>query len=194
MPTTSQYNSLPSTITARASKTKLLIMDCDGVLTDGTMFFVGGPDGKIMETKAFHSQDGLGLLLCHHSGLHVGVISGRESQALAEQAARMHIAYVEQGFLDKEPPFKKILSDAGVTAEEAAFIGDDFTDVSIMNKVGFAIAVANARLEVKAQAHYVTLANGGDGAVREVIEIILQARGLWEIIVKKFGLNLPVKP
>jgi 3-deoxy-D-manno-octulosonate 8-phosphate phosphatase (KDO 8-P phosphatase) len=163
-------------------------MDCDGVLTNGTMFFVGGPDGRIMETKSFHSHDGLGLLLCHHLGVRIGIISGRESQALAEQAARMHIAYLEQGFLEKEQPFQKMIDDAGVTTEETAYIGDDFTDVPIMKKVGFSVAVANARAEVKTQAHYVTFAAGGNGAVREVIEIILQSKGLWDGIVKKYGL------
>ena len=188
MPTTSQPHPLPPAVVSRAAAIKLLAMDCDGVLTDGTMSFVGGPDGKIMETKAFHSHDGLGLLLCHHLGLPVGVISGRKSQALAEQAARIHIAYVQQGFLDKEEPFQKMLADAAITAEEAAFIGDDFTDIPIMRQAGLAVAVANARPEVKAHAHYVTLAAGGHGAVREVIEIILHAKGLWDSIVKKYGL------
>lgn len=192
MPVDPQYNtpSLPPSVVSRAAQVKLLVMDCDGVLTDGTMFFVGGPEGSVMETKAFNSHDGLGLLLCHHVGLRIGVISGRESQALAEQAARMHIAYVEQGFLDKEQTFQNMLSAAGVENSQVAYIGDDFTDAPIMNKVGLAVAVANARPEVKSVAHYVTSAAGGNGAVREVIEIILQARGLWESIVKKYGLNL----
>ena len=177
---------------SRAARVKLLAMDCDGVLTNGTVLFVGGLDGKVMETKGFNSQDGLGFHLCHHAGISCGVISGRESQALAEQAARLHIDYVHQGFLDKEDPFEKILSAANVTAEETAYIGDDLTDAPIMKKAGLAVAVANARSEVKALAHYVTLAAGGDGAVREVIEIILQAQGLWDRIVKQYGLILPL--
>jgi 3-deoxy-D-manno-octulosonate 8-phosphate phosphatase (KDO 8-P phosphatase) len=189
MPANSQFNSLSPAVISHAGAVKLLAMDCDGVLTNGTMFFVGGPDGKVMESKAFHAHDGLGLLLCHHIGLPIGVISGRESQALTEQAARMHIAYLKQGFLDKEEPFQQMLADAAINAQEAAFIGDDFTDVPLMRQAGFAVAVANARPEVKAQAHYVTLAEGGRGAVREVIEIILQAKGLWDSIVKKYGLK-----
>jgi 3-deoxy-D-manno-octulosonate 8-phosphate phosphatase (KDO 8-P phosphatase) len=189
MTATSQPHLLSPVVTSRAAAVKLLVMDCDGVLTDGTMFFVGGPDGKIMETKAFHSHDGLGLLLCHHVGLPIGIISGRESRALAEQAARMHIAYVEQGFLDKAEPFQKMLIDAAISVDEAAFIGDDLTDIPIMQQAGLAVAVANARPEVKSHAHYVTLAAGGHGAVREVIEIILHAKGLWGDIVKKYGLN-----
>ncbi|MBZ5582476.1 MAG: HAD hydrolase family protein [Acidobacteriia bacterium] len=176
-------------INGLASKTKLLLMDVDGVLTNGRLFNVPGPDGAMVETKGFDSQDGIGLQWLSWHGIRTGVISGRLSPATVERAKQCKMAYVYQGHIEKIPILEEILADARLDSGEVAYIGDDFTDVVIMRRVGFAVATANARPEVKAAAHYVTEAAGGAGAVREVIEIILKAQGLWQEILKHYELG-----
>jgi 3-deoxy-D-manno-octulosonate 8-phosphate phosphatase (KDO 8-P phosphatase) len=163
----------------RASKIKLLLMDVDGVLTNGKLYHVPGPDGQMAEFKGFDSQDGIGLQWLSRTGIKSGVISGRNSPATTERARQCKMAYVYQGHTEKIPILEEILADSGFDGSEVAYIGDDFTDVVIMRRVGFAVATANARPEVKAAAHYVTQRAGGDGAVREVVELILKAQGLW---------------
>lgn len=176
-------------IGARAARVKLLLMDVDGVLTNGRLYNVPGPDGQMVETKGFDSQDGIALQWLSWNGIRTGVISGRQSPATAERARQVKMTYVYQGHIEKIPILEEILADAKVTPDEVAYIGDDFTDTVIMHRVGFAIAVANARPEVKGEAHYVTAASGGEGAVREVIELILKARGLWDGILKKYEIE-----
>jgi 3-deoxy-D-manno-octulosonate 8-phosphate phosphatase (KDO 8-P phosphatase) len=119
-------------------------------------------------------------------GLKTGVISGRESLGTAERARQVKMNYVYQGHIEKIPILEKILAEAQLQPDEVAYMGDDFTDLVVMRRVGFAIAVANARPEVKREAHYVTEATGGNGAVREVIEIILDACGFWAEILEKY--------
>ena len=176
-------------IEERASKIKVLLMDVDGVMTDGTLYYVPGADGQMVEVKGFNSQDGLGLHFCYAVGLQTGIISGRESPALVERARILNICYVYQGHLDKIASYEQILKDASVSDQNVAFIGDDLTDVPVMKRSGLAVAVANAREEVKGAAHYVTLASGGQGAVREVIEIILKAQGVWDSVLDKYRLS-----
>jgi 3-deoxy-D-manno-octulosonate 8-phosphate phosphatase (KDO 8-P phosphatase) len=176
-------------ISQKAAKVKLLLMDVDGVLTDGHLFNVPGPDGKMVETKGFDSQDGIGLQWMSWHGIKTGVISGRLSPATEERARQCKMAYVYQGHIEKIPILEEILKDAKIDSSEVAYIGDDFTDVVIMHRVGLAIATANARDEVKREAHYVTVAPGGSGAVREVIELILKARGLWDKILKHYEIG-----
>jgi 3-deoxy-D-manno-octulosonate 8-phosphate phosphatase (KDO 8-P phosphatase) len=171
---------------ARASKIKLLLMDVDGVLTNGKLFNVPDPEGKMVETKGFDSQDGIGLQWLSWHGIRTGVISGRLSPATAERARQCKMTYVYQGHIEKIPILEEILADAKVDSSEVAYIGDDFTDIVIMHRVGFAIATANARAEVKGEAHYVTQAVGGEGAVREVVELLLKARNLWGEILKHY--------
>jgi 3-deoxy-D-manno-octulosonate 8-phosphate phosphatase (KDO 8-P phosphatase) len=173
-------------IQERASRIKLLLMDVDGVLTNGRLYNVPGADGQMVESKGFDSQDGIGLTWLNWNGIRTGVISGRVSPATAERAKQTKMAYVYQGHIEKIPILEEILADAKVAAEEVAYIGDDFTDTVIMHRVGFAIAVANARAEVKGEAHYVTEAAGGEGAVREVVELILKAQGLWGAVLKHY--------
>lgn len=173
-------------INARASKVKLLLMDVDGVLTSGKLYNVPGPDGAMVESKGFDSQDGIGLQWLNWHGIKTGVISGRLSPATAERARQCKMAYVYQGHIEKIPILEEILADAKVDSNEVAYIGDDFTDTVIMHRVGFAIATANARTEVKGEAHYVTQAMGGEGAVREVVELLLKAQGLWGAILKHY--------
>lgn len=172
------------------SKIRLLLMDVDGVLTNGKLYNVPGPDGKMVETKGFDSQDGISLHWLNWKGIKTGVISGRLSPATEERARQCKMAYVYQGHIEKIPILEEILADARIDAGEVAYIGDDFTDVTLMHRVGLAIATANARPEVKREAHYVTQAAGGEGAVREVVELILRARGLWGEILKHY--EIPV--
>jgi 3-deoxy-D-manno-octulosonate 8-phosphate phosphatase (KDO 8-P phosphatase) len=171
-----------------ASRTKLLLMDVDGVLTNGRLYNVPDPEGKMVETKGFDSQDGIGLQWLSWKGIKTGVISGRQSPATAERARQTKMAYVYQGHIEKIPILEEILADAKIGSDEVAYVGDDFTDVVIMRRVGLAIATANARAEVKAAAHYVTQAAGGEGAVREVVELLLKAQNRWGEILKHYEL------
>jgi 3-deoxy-D-manno-octulosonate 8-phosphate phosphatase (KDO 8-P phosphatase) len=176
-------------VLACAAKTKLLLMDVDGVLTNGKLYNVPDAEGKMVETKGFDSQDGIGLQWLSWKGIKTGVISGRLSPATAERARQCKMAYVYQGHIEKVPILEEILADAKIDAAEVAYIGDDLTDVVIMRRVGLAIATANARPEVKGVAHHVTQAAGGEGAVREVVELLLRARGQWEEILRHYELG-----
>jgi 3-deoxy-D-manno-octulosonate 8-phosphate phosphatase (KDO 8-P phosphatase) len=173
-------------IRARASKIKLLLMDVDGVLTNGKLYHFPDKEGDMIETKGFDSQDGIALQWMQWKGLQTGVISGRVSLGTAERARQVKMNYVYQGHIEKVPILVKIMAEAALKTEEVAYMGDDLTDIVVMHRVGFAVAVANARPEVKREAHYVTEATGGSGAVREVIEIILDARGFWPEILEKY--------
>ena len=146
----------------------MLLMDVDGVLTDGRLYFFPDADGKIVETKGFDSQDGIALQWMNKYGLITGVISGRDSPATVERAKQAKMKYVYQGHTEKIPILEEILADAKLGKEQVAYIGDDLTDVVIMHRVGFGVATANARDEVKREAHYVTKARWGRW---EVIEL-----------------------
>src|SRR6266436_905368 len=159
-------------IQLRAARVKLLLMDVDGVLTDGHLINVPGPDGKMVETKAFDSQDGIALQWLNWHRVQTGVISGRVSPATEERARQVRMTHVYQGHIEKIPILEEILAKSGIQASETAYMGDDLTDVVVMRRVGLAIAPANARPEVKRAAHMVTAQPGGSGAVREVIEMI----------------------
>jgi 3-deoxy-D-manno-octulosonate 8-phosphate phosphatase (KDO 8-P phosphatase) len=160
-------------------------MDVDGVLTDGRIWLASWPDGTAQEIKGFSAYDGAGLKMARSVGLRTGLITGRESPATARRAREAEIEFVYQGRGEKLPAYEEILRKAGLRDEEVAFIGDDLPDLPLLARVGFAVAVANAVPEVKKAAHYVTRAQGGSGAVREVIELILRARGKWEEAVRK---------
>jgi 3-deoxy-D-manno-octulosonate 8-phosphate phosphatase (KDO 8-P phosphatase) len=165
---------------------KLLLMDVDGVMTDGRLYNVPDAAGNMVETKGFDSQDGIALQWLNWKGIKTGLISGRVSPATLERARQCRFNYIYQGHIEKIPILEEILADAGVDKQEAAYIGDDLTDVVVMHRVGLAIATANARAEVKREAHHITQAVGGSGAVREVVELILKAKGLWEEILAKY--------
>lgn len=181
-------------IARRAKRVRLFLMDVNGVLTDGKLYYLPcfEPNGSVVmaETKGFDSQDGIALRWVQDiGGITLGWISGRESHATAERARIIGVRYVYQNHLEKLGPLREILADFGASDEEVAFIGDDLTDVPILLRAGLAVAPANARAEVKKVAHHVTQAPGGSGAVREVIEILLKAQGKWDAVLHKYGLK-----
>jgi len=169
-----------------AAPIKLLLMDVDGVLTDGRLYNVPDAAGNMVETKGFDSQDGIALQWCARLGIATGLISGRVSPATVERATQCKFKYIYQGHTEKIPILEEILADAKISRDEVAYIGDDFTDVVVMRRVGLAIATANARPEVKPIAHHVTSVPGGSGAVRETIELILKAQGKWDEILRHY--------
>ena len=179
---------MPDSVSQLAARVKLLLMDVDGVLTNGKLYNVPGPDGKMVETKGFDSRDGIGLQWLFWKGIKTGVISGRVSPATEERARQVKMTYIYQGHIEKIPILEEILTQAKIDRAEVAYVGDDLTDVVIMHRVGLAVATANARPEVKAAAHYVTQAAGGDGAVREVVELLLKAQNRWGEILKHYEL------
>jgi 3-deoxy-D-manno-octulosonate 8-phosphate phosphatase (KDO 8-P phosphatase) len=159
-------------VTERARAIRLAIFDVDGVMTDGTVYM--GAQGEAF--KAFNILDGHGLKMLKSSGIATAIISGRNSEAVARRAAELEIAHVVQGSQDKSADFDKLLASLGVQAGACAYVGDDLPDLPVMRRCGFAVAVANAHDTVKSQAHYVTRASGGHGAVREFCDLVLQAQ------------------
>lgn len=160
----------------RAERVRLILMDCDGVLTDGRIILL--PEGD--EIKFFNSLDGQGLKLAARAGLRTGIITIRRSRVLERRAAELHVHHLHQDVANKLEAYRAVLADEAVTDDEVAYIGDDLPDLPPMKRAGLAIAVANAVEEVKQAAHYVTRTPGGQGAVREAIELILKAQGKWE--------------
>jgi 3-deoxy-D-manno-octulosonate 8-phosphate phosphatase (KDO 8-P phosphatase) len=166
----------------RARRIKLLLMDCDGVLTDGTLELLENGD----EQKTFHARDGQGISLFHQAGLKTGIISGRTSSAVERRAQDLKMAYVRQYAKDKVKALEEIMAEADVSIDECAYIGDDLGDLPVMNRVELAVAVADAVAETKHAAHYITELRGGRGAVREVCDLILKAQGHWHGLMKGF--------
>lgn len=156
----------------RVSSIKLLIMDCDGVLTDGRLYF--GPTGE--ELKVFHARDGQGIVDWHAAGFRSGIISGRNSPIVEMRARQLGIEFIYQGRKEKISAFHEMIAAAGVSADEVAFIGDDTPDAEVFPLVGLAVAVGDAHDAVKAAAHHVTNKPGGQGAVRELIDVLLELK------------------
>ena len=177
---------------ARARKIKLLLFDVDGVLTDGKIYLFPVPSEAqhpiVVEAKGFSAHDGAGISLARLGGLKTGLITRRNSETVALRARDLKLEYVYQGITDKLAAFREILGKAGLSASQAGFVGDDVIDLPVMWNCGFAIAVANARAEVKKDAHYVTPHSGGDGALRDAVEYILRAQGkLHRVITSYIG-------
>jgi 3-deoxy-D-manno-octulosonate 8-phosphate phosphatase (KDO 8-P phosphatase) len=187
-PHTVDLKSLPPEVVERARNIKLILMDVDGTLTDGRIFYFPESIGKITEFKAFGSHDGLGFHFCNHVGITTGWISGRVAPGVDERARILNVKYVRQGHLEKEHIWDEILADANLSNPQVAYIGDDFTDVSLMMRSGLGCAVGDARPEVRKVAHYVTRADGGQGAFREIAEIIIKSQGLWQQVLEKYKL------
>ncbi len=172
----------------RARRIKIVLFDVDGVLTDGTIWIypmpVGQPDGtvvtKMVEAKGYSAHDGAGMTLARLGGMKLGVITKRISETVALRMRDLKIEFVYQGEAFKMRPVSEIMEKEGVTLDEIAYVGDDVVDLPVMRKCGFAVATANARAQVKAEAHYVTPNKGGEGAGRDAIEFILEAKGILE--------------
>jgi 3-deoxy-D-manno-octulosonate 8-phosphate phosphatase (KDO 8-P phosphatase) len=175
-----------SLVTEIAANIRLFLMDVDGVLTDGKVFGLPDPAGNIVETKGFDTQDGIALQWLSWKGLATGVISGRVSPATEARAKQCNMTYVYQGHIEKIPIVEEILKRSGIAASQVAYMGDDLTDVVVMNRVGLSIAPANARPEVKRRVQHVTESAGGQGAVREVCELLLKAQGHWDDLLRKY--------
>jgi 3-deoxy-D-manno-octulosonate 8-phosphate phosphatase (KDO 8-P phosphatase) len=184
---------------ARARKIKLLLFDVDGVLTDGKLFFVPEKSQASslrelpqqsarsqIEVKGFHSHDGASISLARLGGIKTGLITKRSSETVALRARDLKLEFVYQGVDDKRACFDHVVKEAGLKADEAAFVGDDVIDLPAMRAGGLAIAVKNARAEVKKEAHYVTPHAGGDGALRDAVEFILKAQGKWKRVVEDY--------
>jgi 3-deoxy-D-manno-octulosonate 8-phosphate phosphatase (KDO 8-P phosphatase) len=192
----------------RAKKIKLILFDVDGVLTDGKIWIFPSPAGaqsvleqsaqsgaagssgiSLIEAKGFHAHDGAAVSLARLGGVKTGLITKRNSETVALRARDLKMDHVYQGIHDKAEALRQILETDGITAAEAAFLGDDVIDLPVMRRCGLAIAVKNARPEVKAEAHWVTPHAGGDGAARDAIEYILKAQGKWKKAVGEYILE-----
>ena len=169
----------------RAAQIKVLLMDVDGTMTDGSVTLLSQPDGTALEIKTFDAHDGQGLTLAQTAGLRTGCITGRESSALLRRAGEMRMEFIYMKQPTKMPAYEDIVQKAGVPDSAVAFIGDDLPDIPLMRRVGLAVAVGDAAPEVKEAAHYTTRALAGHGAVREAVELILKSKGIWEAMINK---------
>ena len=176
---------IPPAVAKRAKNIKVFLMDVDGTLTTGAVTLLSQPDGSALEIKTFDAHDGQGLSLAHTAGLRTGVITGRESAAMRRRARELSIEFVYEKQPHKIAAYEQILKKTGAAETEVAYLGDDLPDLTVMRRVGFAIAVGDAALEVRRAAHYTTKAIGGKGAAREVVEVILKSKGIWEEMIDK---------
>ncbi|MEJ5339766.1 MAG: KdsC family phosphatase [Aquificaceae bacterium] len=163
----------------RASKIRLFLLDVDGVLTDGRLYYTSRGE----EIKVFNVRDGLGIKLAQKAGIRMGVISGRKSRALINRMRELEIEEVHLGFNQKLPVLENIMERLSLSSENVAFLGDDYVDLPLLKRVGFPMVVPDAPEDIKKHALYVTLSKGGHGAVREAIEFLLKLRGQWEEVI-----------
>lgn len=173
---------LQTALTERLQLIKAVILDVDGVLTDGGIYY--DPTGR--EIKRFHVTDGLGIELLRHAGIRVAILSGRVSEALTRRAAELKVTECYQGIRDKKAQIEKLRQQWQLKKDELLYVGDDLNDLPAFEAVGVRVAVANAAAELKERAHHTTQASGGNGAVREVSEWLLKARGDWEQAVENY--------
>lgn len=174
---------------AKAKAVRVLLTDVDGVWTDGSLSYFPGPDGEMVETKASTALDGQGYRWWHAAGHVSGIISGRDAPGISYRAEMLGVSHVYQGHLEKTDPYEQIRAATGADDVEVCYLGDDLPDIPVLRRVGLAVAVANARPEVKAAAHHVTSTAGGQGAVREVIELVLKARDEWDGVLARYGIG-----
>lgn len=168
----------------RLAAIKLLLMDVDGVLTDGRIIM----DANGVESKFFNVKDGHGIKMLQRSGVEVGIISGRESQVVKNRAAELGISRVYLKATDKLLPYREILALTGLEDHQVAYIGDDIIDIPILRRVGFAVAPADAVAELFSHVHYVTKNGGGWGAVREVCDLLLKSQQTWDTVTARYFL------
>ena len=179
---------------ARARKIKIVLNDVDGIWTDGKLNFFLTPDGKVEEMKSFNALDGIAVMLLRSAGIKSGVITGRRHETTLSRARGLGMNYFYQGFLTKLGPLQDIMKREGVRAEEVAFIGDDLTDLPLLEKVGLAVTVPNAMEEVKKVAHYITQRAGGAGAYRELADLIVTAQGKMPAILADIKASCWTRP
>ena len=163
----------------RAAQIRMLLLDVDGVLTDGKLYF----DHAGNEMKAFNTRDGMGIKALQRCGIEVGVITGRKSEAVAQRMAQLGVEHVYQGCEDKLIAFLDLLKKTGLDAQQICFAGDDWIDLPVLLRVGLSVSVADAEDCVKERAHWITTRKGGDGAVREICNLILAAQDKDQIIL-----------
>jgi 3-deoxy-D-manno-octulosonate 8-phosphate phosphatase (KDO 8-P phosphatase) len=176
---------IPPALAKRAKLIKVLLMDVDGTITNGGVTLLSMADGSAMEIKTFDAHDGQGLTLAHTAGIRTGVITGRESAALRRRCKEMSIEFVYEKQPHKIAAYEEILKKTGVPESAVAYLGDDLPDLPLLRRVGLAVAVGDAAAEVKKAAHYTTMAIGGKGALRELVELILKSQGIWEEMIGK---------
>jgi 3-deoxy-D-manno-octulosonate 8-phosphate phosphatase (KDO 8-P phosphatase) len=179
--------SLPATLQAKAAGIKLLLFDVDGVLTDGAVII--NSDGS--ESKRFGIRDGIAMVWAQRAGLKVGFLSARHSATTPHRAKQLGITIVHQGVLNKAAAYERILKDESLTDEDVAFMGDDIVDLAVLGRVGFSAAPADAVVEVRERVHWVSTANAGNGAARELVETVLRAQSLWDGIVSSYLREAP---
>jgi 3-deoxy-D-manno-octulosonate 8-phosphate phosphatase (KDO 8-P phosphatase) len=169
-------------LSERCSKIDLLVLDVDGVLTDGSIVY----DDDGVDRKSFYVRDGFGLKQWQLEGKQAALITGRTSKVVEVRAAELGLTPVIQGALDKLAGYRRLLEEKPLAPERICYVGDDLPDLPVLRRCGLAVAVADACPEVIAQAHFVTQARGGRGAVREVVELILRCQGRWQSVVDRF--------
>jgi 3-deoxy-D-manno-octulosonate 8-phosphate phosphatase (KDO 8-P phosphatase) len=170
---------MPDVTAEQFARIQLLLLDVDGVLTDGRVVYTDAGQ----EIKAFHVRDGSGLKYWRRSGRRVAILSGRSSPAVTRRAAELGIDPVIQGADEKLPALRRILSETGLRPDQVCAVGDDLPDLPVLTRCGLAVAVADAVPEIRAAAHWVTTAPGGQGAVREAIEWLMRGQGTWDAVV-----------
>ena len=167
---------------ARAKKVKLLLLDVDGVLTDGSITY----SDEGIELKTFNAKDGFGLNLLRKAGVEVGIITARSSKALIRRCQDLKIDHLYQGRRNKDETFQEVIAELGLAPDEVAYMGDDWLDLPLLAKVGFAATVADAVAEVDEISHFTSRFNGGQGGVREVCELIVDAKGMYETLLNEY--------
>ena len=167
---------------AKARDIKLLLLDVDGVLTDGNLLYTGSSG----ESKSFNTQDGFGLRLLGEAGIDIGVITARKSEVVARRAEELKMRYIYQGIPNKNEAFKEVMKASGLKPFQVAYMGDDWLDLVLLQQVGLAIVPANGAREVKAIAHYITERPGGAGAVRDACDLIIEAKNLVAELLQKY--------
>jgi len=173
---------VPASVIRRAKAIRMLVLDVDGILTDGRLFY--GPGGQ--EFTAFHILDGHGIKMAIRCGLSLAIVTGRESEAVARRARELGIQEVHQKATDKLPVFEALLAKNGLDASQVACMGDDLLDLPLLRRAGLAITVPDAVDEVRAAAHYVTRRPGGQGAVREAVELLLKSQNHWPVVLERY--------
>ena len=181
----SKFPKISPALKKRASRIRILLMDVDGTMTDGSVTLLSQSDGTALEIKTFDAHDGQGLTLAQTAGLRTGCITGRESPALLRRAGEMKMEFIYMKQPVKMPAYEDVLRKAEASDHEVAFVGDDLPDIPLLRRAGLAVAVGDAVPEVKEIAHYTTKALAGHGAIREAVELILRSKGIWEEMIDK---------